>query len=186
MSHFTLLPVLQSLQGWRKMTSSLIKQEHIMLCDPMQPISKNNTKTRPNRLVLVSMASLMKAKLNVCVLTGIFYVTAGMLASASSQPAPVQYRIVWQGPKNTALSGAYTVFEENGTINSKAFTGQFPMEVQLSASPTASITASGASPTDTHIRVRIYQNGKVCDEAYTYGKGYYATVDCSLNTTGKQ
>ena len=118
-------------------------------------------------------------QLKFLVLTGFLSVATGFLASASSQTPTIPYKIVWHGPKNTALIGAYSVFEQDGLTVSKAFNDQFPKEIELSVSPTATVTASGSSAVDTHIRVRIYQNGKVCNEAVTYSKGSYATVFCS-------
>ncbi len=128
-------------------------------------------------------------RLQFLIFSGVLSIATGFLAAASSQPSAssqtptLQYKIAWHGAKNTALIAAYTVFEEDGTATSKAFNGQFPKEVELTASPTATVTASGTSPTDTHIRVRIYQNGKICDESISYGKGNYATASCSPSAT---
>jgi hypothetical protein len=112
-------------------------------------------------------------------LTGFLFTCTGLLVSATAQPAPIQYKIVWNGSKNTALTAAYAVFQEDGTTTSKAVSGQFPMSVELSVAPTATVSASGSSPVDAHVRVRIYRNGKVCDEAVSYGIGNFATATCS-------
>ena len=124
---------------------------------------------------------LIMKLINYLTATGCFCTVLSMFIPVIAQtPENVNYRITWHGKEHTDLSADCTITEQDGTTVSRSFNDELPSEITVTASPSATITASGASlGEDIHVLVRIYRDDKLCDEATSFGTGNYATVFCS-------
>lgn len=119
--------------------------------------------------------------LNYRTATACLYVGLSMVTPAIAQTSEdVNYRITWHGADHMGLSAAYAIIGQDGNTVSKSFNGELPLEIQVTAPASATVTASGASPNDDiHVLVRIYRGDRLCDETVSYGTGNYATAFCS-------
>jgi hypothetical protein len=119
--------------------------------------------------------------INYLTATGCSYIALSVFLAAIAQtPADIKYKITWHGEDHVSLSAAYTITGQDGTTISKGFDGELPLEIEVTAPPSATVTASGVSPNqNVHVIVRIYRDNQLCDETTSYGSGNYATAFCS-------
>jgi hypothetical protein len=130
---------------------------------------------------LIWITKYIMKYINYSTATGCFYTVLLMFTTAIAQtPNDVKYRITWHGGDHIGLSAAYAIIGQDGATISKSFNGELPLEIEVTAPPSATITASGASSNqDIHVLVRIYRGEQLCDATASYGAGNYATAFCS-------